>query len=210
MEVIVDGERGVSPSEGHEDVLSVLVEISDIIRAKKKGILKLEVDGVNIPPSEVAEVLSEKPLQDVQQLQILTGDLAEMLDSALQALEENVPELPNVCRTLAEVFQGENPEEGFDPFQEIARIWGFIKNQEQLAADVMQVDLEELSLGGQPLMEMHRGLNECLEEAIQALEANDCILLGDLLEYELAPRAERETEIVGLLRKHQAASSTSS
>ena len=36
----------------------------------------------------------------------------------------------------------------------------------------------------------------------KAVEAGDCVLLGDLLEYELAPRAEAEAKIVALLRRH--------
>ena len=38
------------------------------------------------------------------------------------------------------------------------------------------------------------------QDARKALEAEDCVLLGDLLEYELAPRAEAEAEVVALLR----------
>lgn len=44
-------------------------------------------------------------------------------------------------------------------------------------------------------------MNKFLAEAVGALESGDLVLLGDLLEYELAPRAEAEVRITALLRE---------
>jgi hypothetical protein len=51
-----------------------------------------------------------------------------------------------------------------------------------------------------------RELNSFLDEAAQALRDGDTVLLADLLEYELSPRAELEGEIVSLLRRQAEAS----
>ena len=63
-----------------------------------------------------------------------------------------------------------------------------------------QLDWDALDVDGSSVKEMHDKLNACLEEAADALTAGDCVLLGDLLEYELAPQAEAEVKIVSLLR----------
>jgi len=73
-----------------------------------------------------------------------------------------------------------------------------------LIANALRLDLDSMSLDGSSLKALHDDLNAQLKEAAEALENGDCILLGDLLEYELAPRAEREERIVGLLRERAA------
>ncbi len=120
---------------------------------------------------------------------------------ALDGLTDTLPELASACRKLAAVFQSEIPEEGYEPFQELAEIWEFVKARQRLAAEALDLDLEALEVKGQPLAVHLRELNSFLEESAQALRDGDTVLLGDLLEYELAPRAELEGEIVSALRR---------
>jgi hypothetical protein len=98
------------------------------------------------------------------------------------------------------------PQEGFDPFVELAEIWGHIKSRESLVANSLELDLGNLEVDGKTVQSVHAVLNQFLEEAEQALKDGDIILLADLLEYELAPRAELEVSIVSLLQAHIPAS----
>ena len=129
-----------------------------------------------------------------------SGDVNAMINESLRDLEQVIPELPTACRSLAEIFQGNAPAEGYEPFDKLAEIWSHIKTREMQVASALRVSLESIELNGKNLDTMHLELNEYLEEAISAIKSGDCVLLGDLLEYELAPRAEQEAAIVGQLR----------
>jgi hypothetical protein len=48
-----------------------------------------------------------------------------------------------------------------------------------------------LEVGGISLQEFYRQLNTVLSELLQAFEARDSVLIGDLMEYEIAPRLEQ-------------------
>ena len=69
-------------------------------------------------------------------------------------------------------------------------------------ADALELDAGALEVDGKTVQTIHAELNQFLQEAEQALKDGDIILLADLLEYELAPRAELEVSIVSLLQAH--------
>ena len=200
MDVIVDQEPIVL-AEGPSDMLEALGAASESLRARGRAVLAVRVDGEAIPPEQVGDRLRGMPVSEVGVLAITSEEIAVLVDDCLRELEELLPELPKVCHSLAEEFQGERPEAGYEPFHQFAQIWQTIKEREILVTSALDLDLDALGVRGAPIAEMHRELNKILDEAADALKTGDCVLLGDLLEYELAPRAEAEIEIVALLRE---------
>ncbi|MBL7644935.1 MAG: hypothetical protein JNK74_01980 [Candidatus Hydrogenedentes bacterium] len=206
MDVIVDGASNYNLQGTPEDVFGAVGAVADFLRGQGRSVLSVRVDGAEISPDNMAERLKGKALADVGRLEIGSELTSSLVEACLSGLQEFLPELPQVCRNLAEVFQGEKPEEGFDPFVELAEIWGHIKSRESLVANALELELGGLEVDGKTVQSIHAELNQFLEEAEQALKDGDIILLADLLEYELAPRAELEVSIVSLLQAHIPAS----
>jgi len=204
MDVIVDGERNFTVQGAPEDVLAVVVAASEFLHKQGRAVLSIEVDGETIGPDRLIEALKKKPLDTVKRLEITSEDIQTLVTTCLNELEEALPDLPQACHNLAEVFQGDEPETGYEPFHQLADIWRHIKVREAQVAHALNLNLDALEAKGMSFKKMHEELNTFLVEAAEALEAEDCVLLGDLLEYELAPRAEAEAEIVALLQAQAA------
>lgn len=202
MDVIVDGASNYNLKGNPEDVLGAVAAVSEFLRSQGRSILSVKVNGEEVSPEALAERLKNTPIANVSRLEIGSEHTSALVEDCLLGLQEFLPELPQVCRNLAEVFQGEKPEEGFDPFVELAEIWGQIKSREALVANALELDMRELEVDGKTVQTVHAELNQFLEEAEQALKDGDIILLADLLEYELAPRAELEVAIVSILQAH--------
>lgn len=209
MEVILDGVRNFPVAGEHPDLLSVIRAVSDSLEAQGRALMSVTVDGRMIDRSDLSEAAVTLQPGTVAVLELTSEDMGVMVATALAQLRENLPELPAACRGMAEVFHGETPAEGYEPFRKLAEIWEFVKNQERLVVSALNLDLSTLTVDGITVEQMHRELNGFLEEAIEALTNNDNVLLGDLLEYELAPRAEKEMDIVALLEQQHAAGSAS-
>jgi hypothetical protein len=200
MEVIIDHERTFRFPEEPGDVLSAVAMISESLRKKGRAILSLRVNDVAVSPEDLIPTLENRPLSAVNLLTIVSEDITTLVTNSLAELERVLPELPEVCHRLAEVFQGECPESGYEPFQQLAMIWKTIKEREIQVLNALDLGVDQLVVDGVPMAQMHEELNRYVDEAAEALKAEDCVLLGDLLEYELAPRAEAEAAIVALLR----------
>ena len=202
MDVIVDGASNYNLQGTPDDVMGAVAAVSEFLRAQGRSVLSVKVDGEVVSPETIADRLKGTPLASVSRLEIGSESTTTLVEDCLQGLQEFLPELPQVCRNLAEVFQGEKPEEGFDPFVELAEIWCQVKSREALVANALELDAAALEVDGKTVQTIHAELNQFLQEAEQALKDGDIILLADLLEYELAPRAELEVSIVSLLQAH--------
>ena len=200
MDVIVDGERNYEFKGEPKDVLSALAAVDQLLQERGRVMLSVSLDGEAVTPEELPGRLDGTPLDAVGVLEVRSSAVADLVREELRGLEESLPELPVACRKLAEVFHGETPEEGFEPFDELANIWSHVKAQQVRIATALKLDLAGFEVGGRPIATHHEELNAFLEEAVQALHDGDCVLLGDLLEYELAPRAEQELALVELLK----------
>lgn len=200
MDVIVDGNRDFQLTGDPPDVFSVMAAVDAYLQENDRAIQSVKIDGKPVTPEET-ETLRGMPLSDVSVFEVKSEETRKLVAECLDELELELPNLPGACHELAARFQGESPEDGFAPCEELARAWGYVKTQEQLVINALGLDPGAVEIEGVSLEAMHTDLNERLEEVIQALEASDTVLLGDLLEYELAQRAEQEIQIVELLRK---------
>ena len=202
MEIIIDGTPGYPFGELPATLIGVLKGLEEGTRTGGRGITRIEVDGKEILPEDVMDKMGDHAVDTVGSVAITTRSLNEMVRDCLSRMRETVRELPGLCRSLAEVFQSDTPEEGFEPFQRLAEIWHIIKQNEMHVASTIGLDLENTPVEGKALRESHMELNTYLGECIGALEAGDTVLIGDLLEYELAPRAESEAHILATLEQH--------
>lgn len=200
MRILIDGTPDIALNSEVEDGLAAVTAANDKLRENGRGILQVIIDGENVSPEGLLEALRGKAPSEIRQIEITSESIAKLVEDALTELDDAVSELPQLCRTMAQVFQSDTPGEGYEPFRQLAEIWAYIKARQLQVASALNVDLTDIELDGKNVDTMHEELNEFLEEAAGALESGDTVLLGDLLEYELAPRAEFEAKLVAWLK----------
>lgn len=201
MDVTIDGERNFAFQGTPQDLMDVLVAVNDFLRVRGRAMLSMEINGKNVNPGPELEALKSRPVHTMERLEVRSEELAVLVDETLRQIQETAPELSGLCHELAQVFHSEHPEDGYEPFHQLADIWSVIKSREVLVVNMLGLSLEDLRVGDLSFTQMHQELNGFLEEAAQALKNSDSVLLGDLLEYELAPRAEKEPEFLALLQQ---------
>ena len=207
MDVLVDGQSNFQLDGSPEDLMAVVGAVSEFLLGQDRAMISIAVDGEDVPHEDLQTYSGGHPVAGIKRIEVASRPIAEMITESLDDLEASIPELPGACRKLAAVFHGDAPEEGYDPFNALADIWSHVKQRQAMVATTLNIDLDTLALGDKRIDELHTELNGFLEEAAQAITDGDCVLLGDLLEYELAPRAENEVDIVALLREKAAAAS---
>ena len=208
MDVIIDGAQDFELQGDPEDLVAVVAAVSEHLRTQGRTMVQLEVDGDNIAPEALTDKLSGVSPAGVGEMRVGSEAVTDLVNACLTELRTSLPELPEACRQLARVFQGETPDEGYDHFRELADIWMHVKQRERLVCGALGLGDDDLEVKGTKASLLFEELNGFLEEAAQALQDGDTVLLGDLLEYELAPRAEIETAIVDELQERARALSS--
>lgn len=201
MELIVDGAADFACDSDAGTILSVLECVNARLREGGRAILRLRVDGRDVSASDLAKELKDKPVTEVARLEVESAQVRQLVNECLDMLARELPHLPQACHELAAEFQGPDPANGYEPCHKLAEIWGHVKSRQMLVISALELDMDSLDVNGKGLGELHRDLNDQFEQMIAALEAQDCVRLGDLVEYELAPRAETEAKIVAVLQE---------
>jgi hypothetical protein len=201
MEILIDGIKGFQFSNSPNTLQSALNEIMNFLSTQQLAMVKLRVNEQEVYPGKSLESIQDMDVSNIRTLEISTYPIHQLVEEGIADLELYSPELSGLCREIAQVFQSENPDEGFDPFQKLSAIWSEIKKREALIINLLSSHVTEENPTIKMIKEHHEDLNRVLEDAYKSLENNDCIGLGDLLEYELAPLAEKEPEIVSQLKQ---------
>lgn len=202
MQLLIDGVPSAPLPSEVADVITAVATVSDELRGHGRTIVSVSVDGFDVWPEHLRGPIGTKSLGEVTTIMVVSRPIRALVEECLGDLGLAAPDLPQICRDLATVFQSDQPSDGFEPFHRLAEIWGHMKSQEMLCLSALALKPEELSIDGVSFVRHTEELNQFLREAAQALEKNDLVLLGDLLEYELAPRAETEPKILALLQQH--------
>lgn len=202
MKIIINGKEEFRVPENAKTLIDILEILIDYLSNNNLGLVKLRVNEQNVYPGESLKAIQNMEISNIHTLEITATPILQLLQDSISELERYTPELSNICYGIAELFQSENPSEGLGPFQRLTEIWGEIKNREAVIVNSLSKYLknQESSIVGE-IVEHHRELNQYLDEAYKALSNEDMVSLSDILQYELAPRAEKELEIVNLLRK---------
>lgn len=198
MDVTVDNVPRLMPEA--PDMLTLVADLNAALRTEGRALVGLSIDGEAVSPEALGERFAGVSAAG-RRVEASSRPIAELVLESLDEIAATLPELPSACRKLAEVFQSENPNDGFEPFEELATIWDHLKARQRMAAEALGIALETIEIKGQPVSAHLAEFNAFLDEAAQALRDGDTVLLGDLLEYELAPRAELESDIVAELRR---------
>jgi len=201
MDVIIDGTRTHTFEKPPADVIAALAEVNDKLQGEGRAIVAIGIDGRRVSADSLAEALGKATPEDIGKIEVTSEDVSVLVRQSLDELEETLPNLPQACHELARVFQGTEPAQGYEPFQRLAELWGHVKEREKMVAHALGIDLDSMAIGDASIRSLHEHLNGVLDEAARAIECNDLVLLGDLLEYEMAPRAESEAEIVAMLKE---------
>ena len=205
MEIIIDGVHDQQIQGDPEDLLAAFRIITDNLHAKRRAIVALRLNGDTISPEDVPQCMENVPINTPVRIEITTHDIDEMSMNCLNQLMENLPELPVACQELARIFQSGSPQDALNSFVELVELWRIVKERQLLVAKTQNIDMAAFQISGKSIQQQHTELNAFLNDALETMQSEDWIALGDLLEYELAPRADEEQQVVALLREQVAA-----
>lgn len=200
MEVIVDDIKGYPFQARRGALTEVLTEIVERLDEAGRGLQAVEVDGQPVSPDDIMELLSGRTVDETGTLHVRSEAIATLAEQSLRDMEEVLPELAVACHSLAEIAQNTPPEEWKESFEDLASIWRVVKTRQRQIASALSVEFDTLSLeGGVSLNQHHQEIERYLAAASEAIASKDKAALGDVLTYELAPRAETECAINTLL-----------
>lgn len=201
MKLTVDGRDDFPVDHASRSLADILYDVSEVLQGERRAILAVVVDGNSIRPEGLALEFADKTTQDVTALEIRSEPVVDLVEESLRDLEEVLPELPEACRGLSELFHGGDNEDGVQKFEQLSTIWHVVRERQLQILHALRLDADHVKIEGKTFAEIETSLSDILTKAADALAANDFITLSDLLHYELCPLAELELVVTKLFRQ---------
>jgi hypothetical protein len=146
---------------------------------------------------EVAGWPAERTQQALKLIDLVSGNvsfrLEELLDprAALKTLSGALKICIEEISEISILLQTGKDRQAMDT---MVRFSELSQSLVRLVASVLTDNVDpskQITVGGMGLQDFYLELNDILAELLEAFDANDSVLIGDLMEYEVAPRLEQ-------------------
>ncbi len=188
MEISINGNNINYSLEQEENVGQILGILESECEKNGMTITGISVDGELLAPDELDRLFSRTP-EEISSLALETmsgGDIVSVMHRLAVRMGEHVSALSEIPVLL------QTGEDG----QVMEIIHAFARDFESLCQSIPLLnsistrDTSALLVEGIPLDQYPSELTPLLGELIEAIKSNDTVLMGDISEYELAPKVE--------------------
>lgn len=188
MNIVIDGQKIDFSIEREKTVGEILGIMESECEKSGMTVTAIRADGREIPPEELDDLFALAPdkVGTVELSTISAKNVRTMLSELGGRFSLCIPDLVEIPVLL---------QTGKD-IRVMEIINGFSSDLYNLyqilpLLSVTGIDAKELEIDGTPLASYPTLLSPVLRDLLEALEKKDTILVGDLSEYELAPKIER-------------------
>ncbi|HKL87278.1 MAG TPA: hypothetical protein VJ861_13200 [Treponemataceae bacterium] len=193
MEIRINNEKIDFILENEKTVGEILGEIESTCEKSAMTITKIRIDGEEIPASEL-DFIFEKSPSDIKIIELYTISGKEILFLIKQSGDKMLSYVSQLEQIPVELQTGKNLEvmETINTFstelQEIYRMLPLLP--------LTGINIEKTDFEGENIIHCPEKLAPLLHSLLDAMKANDTVQVGDISEYELAPRIKLLGEIL--------------
>lgn len=200
MEMYVDDARLDQQPAGGELLEETLRQIQDNVCQPGRLVVAVRCDGKDVPGGELTKAL-QKPTSDFEQIEIFTGTPSDLVSDAMNEAAESLRQTEGACQEIASRINEGRVQEGISALAECVAAWQQIQDAVGKSLQMLQIDVSEISIRDEPLEDVIRKPAGVLAQIKQALQAQDHVLLADILQYEFSQVVQQWQMIVARLRQ---------
>lgn len=168
------------------------------LKRDNKLIVNLLIDGQEPDYDNLASV-KLSPLKG-HTLFVETADPREIANDALTEVEAQMEEADRLTGEAVAMLQKNQPAGAMQKLSGCFTTWQHAQDSVDKTAQLLRLDLNRLTAGGQSLMSLMNEFSQQLRSIRDALENRDYVALGDVLTYETPETTRKWRGAMGVIR----------
>ncbi len=188
MIVTLDGEKLADAYAGQ----TTLMELIDAVRTQhlpQRLVVGVARNGVPLVNSDLEASLNQ-PIGEDTQIDLDSAASGELIGAALRGLADQLEQAGADLLTIADALLGQDKSSAIRRVGDFVGQWQAVRDVMVQASGLLDQDLTLHVHAGQTVGEHLQEVVRRLNDVRSALEANDLVLLTDLVRYELPPLCE--------------------
>jgi hypothetical protein len=189
-------EREIEAPPDVSSLERILRYIENTHLAPDSVIRKITVDGIPvIPDGKCGLDMTDNP----KTVEISTGTITEIARDSIEEALEYLDRIESLTPALSVNFQVSPGSESFENLRQLYEGFYWINLLLEKLAQNFSISLQEVIIKGLPVQEHLNNFVTILKKLIESQEKNDCVLISDLLEYEIIPMVPVWKEIFSFM-----------
>ena len=165
-------------------------------------IVEIRLDGKTLKASQVEQHMPQ-PIQ-AQEVQLITADKFTLAEQTMLEIREALTGAGSLQQQAAELLQSDQPADAMVPLKHALAIWQQTQQSVQQATSLMKIDLDKLTVNDVTAMDRIQTLTQPLRDAVDQLNNQDWVALGDTLGYEMPGAINGWTELIDTIVEEMA------
>ena len=142
-------------------------------------------DGVEVAGAAMASTLS-RPAGSFELLEVFTSTREDLVAEAMNQASVSLEETEGVTQNVAELLMEGKASEGIERLGECLRIWQQIHDAVAKSLEWLRLNPEQVMVRDEPLLTALERPKDVLLQIKGALQAQNHVLLADILQFEFA------------------------
>lgn len=199
MEVIANGQ--VIPfTLTDEKTVKDLVETLLLLTSQaNKLVLECKVNGEAVSLMDRSGY-ADVAIETVDKIEIIVENKTARVIESLDEIERLLPVIINSFTEVSDTLIAGQKHKALTLFSESLSNWRKIINFLRVIEASYKINFAEIEVNGKTVEKMNDDLFSLLLELKQAIENDDLVTIGDLVEYELKAKLEEQISIIGSLK----------
>ena len=157
-------------------------------------------DGNEVAGAAMATTLS-RPAGSFELLEVFTGTREDLVADAMSRASASLEEAEGVTQNVAELLMAGKSSEGIERLGECMRTWQQIHDAVVKSLGLLRLDAEQLTVRDAPLLAALERPKDVLLQIKGALQAQDHVLLADILQYEFTDMTDLWHTMIARIRQ---------
>ena len=185
MQILIDD----LPCEVDASTVGEAIEgAAGLARERGRLIVDVIVDGTRWSEADLAS--DERHAQTAEVIKFTSAEPVELVRHTFADASDSLAEAADLQREAAELLQSGQGTVSMDKLGEAVSIWLCVQEAIVSGAELVELDLDTVQTGGEPLPVAIRRLNDSLDTLRVSLQQRDEIALADTLLYDFPPIIE--------------------
>lgn len=191
MELIIDNKSSYLEIKDFSSFITVWNETMDTILSDERFISFVEINGEVY--YDQYEIIFRDKFNEIEKIKVTTISSEDNLNQLLLSISEYTQKFIRGTNIISQYFYGELEEHHWEQFSLFLEGLNWLYQSIEFALFLM--NKPHLSDRSQdPFNSIFDELNPCIKELEAALEAQDYVSVGDIMQYEVAPLFEKLIE----------------
>ncbi len=189
MELYIDGSRAAADFTPEGTIEEVIREAQRLECGPERLVVSIRCDGEDVPAGEIAEAL-QRPADSVDRLDLVTSTKGLLVSEAMEYAVKSLDEAESALEQVASMFvEGRSPE-AMQGLGECTRAWQQIHEAIVQSIELLHIEPDYTTVGEGTLSDAMKRPRQVLTQVRDALQAQDHVVLADILQYEFSDAIE--------------------